>query len=112
MLWYLSVPATSKAGRKGIGLQCRRCRKLHEPPANGMIPSACPNPNCRHGGVVERVTLKGCPKCFRASGLSDLPNGNKWCTHCAMGFDPNDDDDGDIGYGSPSRRMERQERQR
>jgi transposase-like protein len=51
-------------------------------------------PKCPWCGTNKHVRLTG----FR----------HFYCANCAREFD--DSDDGDIGYGSPSRRIEREER--
>lgn len=49
-----------------------------------------------------------CPKCNRRT-VTTASGKNRWYCHgCKMEFE--DEDDGTIGYGSPSRRLEREER--
>ena len=52
-----------------------------------------------------------CPKCGRFTCVKHNASSRAWwCLHCKMAFEP--DDDGDISYGQPSRRLEREERQK
>lgn len=50
------------------------------------------------------------PRCPFCNHKSVIPDGhcNWYCNHCRATFDGVDD--GDVGYGPPSRRIERQER--
>ena len=50
-----------------------------------------------------------CPLCGRIEAVISAAGRGRWyCRHCGMEFD--DEDDGDIGYGPPDRRLRRQER--
>jgi len=51
-----------------------------------------------------------CPKCHSEQNVGKGYANDKalYCRKCGIEFES--DDDGDISYGSPSRRMERQER--
>jgi len=52
-----------------------------------------------------------CPKCGRRTATKHNASPRAWwCHHCKMAFEP--DDDGDISYGPPDRRMLREERRR
>ena len=52
------------------------------------------------------------PKCPKCGKRNVRPSGDRnwFCGECRMEFDPTDD--GEVGYGSPSRRLEREERNR
>lgn len=51
------------------------------------------------------------PRCPQCNQQSAHPSGrNYYCSNCRQEFDPTDDSD--IGYGPPSRRIEREERRR
>ena len=53
------------------------------------------------------VTPK-CPWCKTAAQVYEHGDREFWCRRCNRIFDGIDD--GDVGYGGPSRRMEREER--
>jgi tRNA(Ile2) C34 agmatinyltransferase TiaS len=57
--------------------------------------------------MVTEETIPPCPKC--GSNKHAYPDGerNFWCTSCKVCYDGIDD--GEIGYGRPSKRMEREE---
>jgi len=48
-----------------------------------------------------------CPKCGRRSTTASAGNHRWYCHHCRMEFE--DQDDGDITYGRPEKRLERDE---
>lgn len=51
-----------------------------------------------------------CPRCGRPSATTTATNDHTfWCSHCSIEFD--DQDDGDVGYGTPERHAMRHERQ-
>ena len=50
-----------------------------------------------------------CPKCGHTTHTPSFGKDRWYCHDCQMEFES--EDDGDVGYGSPSRRLERQERQ-
>jgi tRNA(Ile2) C34 agmatinyltransferase TiaS len=51
-----------------------------------------------------------CPRCKRPTATTAAGKNRCCCHHCRMEFES--EDDGDVGYGSPSRRLEREERRR
>lgn len=52
-----------------------------------------------------------CPRCGRRTATPSAANPHAWfCHHCTMEFE--DVDDGDVGYGRPEKRIEREERVR
>jgi len=56
---------------------------------------------------METPDTGRCPKCGRKSYLSGSGSHCWYCHYCQMEFE--DIDDGDLGYGQPSKRLERQE---
>jgi len=48
-----------------------------------------------------------CPLCGTMSRTTSHGKDRWYCHHCRMEFEP---DDGDIGYGRPEKRLEREER--
>lgn len=57
---------------------------------------------------AESAAAAHCPKCRRPSHAPSAANPHAWyCHHCRMEFEAGDD--GDIAYGRPSKRLEREE---
>lgn len=48
-----------------------------------------------------------CIQCGRKNSVRQLPNGNYWCSHCSIQFDPSDD--GNVGREGPQEHAERKE---
>lgn len=51
-----------------------------------------------------------CPLCGRIKKVVQRRDGTFWCNHCNVQFD--DQEDGDIGYGSPESNAIRNEERR
>ena len=82
----------------------------HRPMDNGPSNPSPVSPAAKvTGPPIQLAGAARCPRCHRPT---DTPGGSTlrafYCHHCQMEFEP--EDDGDVGYGSPSRRLEREER--
>lgn len=66
-------------------------------------------PNEPTGIRVQEESAK-CPKCHRISHTQAAGKARWYCHHCRMEFEALDD--GDVTYGRPEKRLEREEQQK
>ena len=60
---------------------------------------------------TQQIGTARCPRCHTITATTSGTTDRAWyCHECRMEFEP--DDDGDIGYGRPSKRLEREERRK
>ena len=101
------------AGIPGAWCRCPECARYHQakPPRSGALDDMPdrPSPVSSVAKLLGRIEVAPCVKCRAMTTATSGENGDQfYCHHCRLEFAQTDD--GDVGYGRPSKRLERRER--